>query len=142
MKHLVRKHALDFVIVLTLFAIVAFGLFSGCAPTGTGINNRTWEQTATDAYQATGLVLSTSKATLDALAASGTVAPDKAAQCEEIYKIAYDAYIACGDLLATAIETTDTAERENAIAAYQAALAKLPGLVAQVTKVVAEVENR
>ncbi len=129
-------------ILLSLVTLLALGTFAGCASTGTGTNDRAWQQTATDGYVAVGLALNTAKATADTLVATGTIPADKKARIDAAYKIAYDSYIAAGDLLAAAIETQDAAGEKDAMAAYNAALTKLPGLVAQVTQIVAEVEAR
>jgi len=125
-----------FIIAVLLIAVCTVVSLQGCATTGTtgtgGSTSTTWEKTATDVYTATGLALNTGKTVLEVAKGAQLISQEDYDSYVKIYNQAVLAYQAAGTALQTVIATTDAAQKQDAMAAYNKAMENLAPLATQV----------
>jgi predicted RNase H-like HicB family nuclease len=142
-KEINWKNSSTGALIILMAAVFSFSMITmpGCATKGTTGTEATdeaaqWDQTAVKAYQLTGLSIQTAQALLPT-AKSFLSESDYATLDTLINTTVPVVYDAVGVALEAVIGVRDTAEREGAIAAYEAALAQLTPLM---TKVSAAIE--
>ena len=127
-------------IIVCLF--FSLSLFGGCAtttttnPDGTTTTVPAWIAPAETGYNITGIILTTAKTMLDIVGNMGVLTEVQYNQYSAIYNQALEAYKAVGSALEIAKAATTAGQQAGAMAAYNAAMAKLGPLVVDVTKLI------